>query len=433
MLDIKFIQDNTDLVKQAIKNKNMKADVDALLASYDSLKKLRQDVEMLRSESNQVASAMKSASNDERPALIEKGKDLKQKVADAADGLKASEEKYEALLLQIPNVHDPKIPLGKDDKENVEIFTYGTPTKFSFKPKDHMELATSLDLVDFEAGAAVAGSKFYFLKNEAVLLELALTRYAFDLAIKEGYIPLITPDLARTDVLMGTGYNPRGDESQIYNIEGTDLNLIATSEITVGGMFRDKIFSEDELPLKYVALSHCFRREAGSAGQESKGLYRVHQFSKVELFQFTHPSQSGKAHDDIRALEEKIFSTLEIPFRTVDICSGDLGAPAYKKYDLEAWMPGKGGQGGEYGEITSTSNCTDFQARRLKIRYKDSKTGNNEFVHTLNGTAMALSRGPIALLENFQQEDGSILIPKALQPYTGFDRILPKNKKQKAA
>lgn len=432
MLDIKFILENQDLMKQNIKNRNMVADVDALVSSYETMKSLKQEVEDLRAKSNETAAKMKSATAEERPTLIEQGKNFKAEIASKTETLNEAEAAYQIHMLAMPNIHADGIPIDDTDEGNTRIELFGEIPEYGFEPKDHLELAADLDLIDFEAGATTTGSKFYFLKNEAVILDLALTRYAMDMAIKEGYTPLITPDLARNTVLEGIGFNPRGNESQIYNIDGTDLGLIATSEITVGGMLMDKILNEEELPLKFVALSHCFRREAGSAGQESKGLYRVHQFSKVELFQFTHPAHSHDAHEDIRRLEEKIFTSLGLCFQTVDIATGDLGASAYKKYDLEAWMPGKGENGG-FGEITSTSNCLDFQARRLKIRYKDSVSGKNEFVHTLNGTAMPLSRGPVAILEQCQQADGSILIPEALRPYTGFDRIEPKTKKKTQA
>ncbi|MBK66649.1 MAG: serine--tRNA ligase [Rickettsiales bacterium] len=437
MLDIKFILENQELMKQNIANRNMSADVDALISSYEKVKSLRGAVDDKRAEGNENAAKMKSATPEKRPALIEQGKQIKQDVADLNEKLQAEEEVFNAHMMTIPNIHADDIPVGKTDKENTQIKIVGEKPDFGFEPKDHLDLMRDLDLIDFESGAKVAGSKFYFLKNEAVLLDLALTRYAFDMAIKKGYTPLMTPDLARESVLEGIGFNPRGDESQIYKIDGMDLGLIATSEITVGGMLADQILSEEELPLKFVAFSHCFRREAGSAGQESKGFYRVHQFSKIELFQFTHPSMSHAAHEEIRELEEEIFESLGICFRTVDICTGDLGASAYKKYDLEAWMPGKqndNGEMGDFGEITSTSNCLDFQSRRLKIRFKDKETGKNEFVHTLNGTAIALSRGPIALIEQYQQADGSVLIPEALRPYTGFDRIeVKKDKKKNAA
>jgi len=258
-----------------------------------------------------------------------------------------------------------------------------------------------------------------------VLLELALERFAFDLLIAEGFTPLVTPDLARDEVLEGIGFIPRGESSQVYSIENSNLSLVATAEITVGGFHKDEILDAEALPLKYVALSHCFRTEAGAHGRATRGLYRVHQFSKVEMFAFTLPEQSDQMLEYLRSIEERIYQKLEIPYRVVDTCTGELGAPAYRKYDLEAWMPGRG-ENGAYGEITSTSNCTDYQARRLNIRFKRPGKKGTEFVHTLNGTAIAISRTLIALLENHQQADGSVLIPAALRPYTGFDRICPR-------
>src|SRR4029077_17078027 len=244
--------------------------------------------------------------------------------------------------------------------------------------------------------------KFYFLKNEAVLLELALIQYSMEVLIREGYTPIITPDVARVEVLEGIGFIPRGPETQIYSLENTDLCLIATAEITLGGMYRDQILDGLQLPLKYAGLSHCFRTEAGAAGRDTRGLYRVHQFTKVEMFAFCTPEQSDDLHEKLRAAEEKLFEGLGLPFQVIDTCTGDLGGPAYRKYDLEAWMPGRG-QHGEYGEVTSTSNCTDYQARRLNIRYKSAKHKGTRFVHTLNGTAVAVSRAILAILENNQQ------------------------------
>jgi seryl-tRNA synthetase len=270
----------------------------------------------------------------------------------------------------------------------------------------------------------VAGQKFYYLKNDAVILELALVRYALDALMREGFTPMITPDMAREEIVAGHGFNPRGPESNIYPVEGTDLCLIATAEFTLGGYHAGKVLPVEQLPVRYAGLSHCFRREAGAAGQFSKGLYRVHQFTKVELFVYCHPEGSEAMLDRLIGIEEKIFQGLEIPYRIVDTCTGDLGGPAYRKYDIEAWMPGRG-EKGEWGEITSASNCTDYQARRLGIRYKEGG-GRNPFVHTLNGTALAVSRTLIALLENFQREDGGVRIPDALAVYTGFKEIGPR-------
>jgi seryl-tRNA synthetase len=267
----------------------------------------------------------------------------------------------------------------------------------------------------------VTGPKFYFLKNEAVILQMALERYALDILIKHGFSPYITPDIAKEEILEGIGFNPRGPESNIYTLEGTGTALVGTAEITLGGYHAEEILDTNRLPIKMAGLSHCFRREAGSAGQFSKGLYRVHQFSKVEMFIYCLPEESDAIHEQLLEIEEEIFSGLGLAYQVVDTCTGDLGAPAYRKFDIEAWMPGRG-ENGEYGEVTSTSNCTDYQSRSLRVRYKDAN-GQNQYVHTLNGTAVATSRAIVAILENFQEEDGSIRIPPALVPYTGFDRI----------
>jgi len=281
-----------------------------------------------------------------------------------------------------------------------------------------LELGKSLDLIDFETATKVSGSNLYYLKNQAVLLELALTNYAFDILTKEGFTPLITPDLARQKFYTGTGYLPQGPEAQTYKIKDSDLGLIATAEITLAGIHSDEILDEKDLPKKYAGFSHCFRLEAGSYGKYSKGLYRIHQFSKIEMYVYCSPEKSEKIHQYLLSLEEKIFQGLEIPYRVVEMCTGDLGAQAAKKYDLEAWMPGRG----DWGEITSTSNTTDYQARRLGIRFK-RKDGSVEFTYTLNGTAIAISRTIIAILENYQQKDGSVLVPKVLQKYLNFKKI----------
>jgi seryl-tRNA synthetase len=318
----------------------------------------------------------------------------------------------------------PDSPVGGEE-DSRELRVVGTPPRFDFEPADHLALCEKLDLVDFEAGARVTGPKFYYLKNEAVLLELALQRFALDVCIEEGFVPTITPDLARREIVDAMAFSPRGPETQIYSIEGTELDLIGTAEITLGGLYAGAIFEEDDLPIRLAGVSHCYRTEAGSAGRESKGLYRVHQFTKVEMFAFTRPDDSPAMHDDLLRIEERIFQALEIPYRVLDIATGDLGAPAYRKYDVEAWMPGRG-DGGSYGEVTSTSNCTDFQARRLRARFRPKGGKRNELVHTLNGTAVAVTRALIAILENHQRADGSVEIPAALRPYVGRDRVGPR-------
>jgi seryl-tRNA synthetase len=312
---------------------------------------------------------------------------------------------------------------GEDDAK--ELRRFGDATRFAFPPKDHLALGAELALFDFDGGAKVAGQKFYFLKNEAVLLELALQRYALDLLLAEGFTPYVTPDLARAEIFEGIGFNPRGEGTQIYSVADTDLCLVGTAEITLGGLYADSILEEEQLPVLMAGISHCFRTEAGAAGRESKGLYRVHQFTKVEMFAITRPEDSEAMHERLLAIEERIYQGLELPYRVVDIAAGDLGAPAFRKFDVEAWMPGRG-EHGSWGEISSTSNCTDYQARRLRVRFRRKATKKNELAHMLNGTAVSNARLILALVENHQRADGSVAIPRALQPYVGREAIVPK-------
>jgi seryl-tRNA synthetase len=285
-------------------------------------------------------------------------------------------------------------------------------------------LGEKLGLVDFEAGARTTGHGFYFLKNDAVLLDLALQRYALGMLIDEDFTLTTTPDLAQNKILEGIGFNPRGPETQVYSIENSELSLVGTAEITLGGMFFNEMIDADTLPIKICGISHCFRTEAGAHGAATRGLYRVHQFTKVEMFAYTLPEASDAMHDELMQIECKLFDGLGIPYRVIDTASGDLGGPAYRKYDLEAWMPGRG-EAGEFGEVTSTSNCTDYQSRRLNIRIRKKGEKGTQFVHTLNGTAVAISRALIAVMENYQQADGSIRVPDVLRQWVGKDRIGP--------
>jgi len=424
MLEYKFIKDNLEAVKKNIADRYMNADADLVVALFDEKSALLREIEELRKQRNENALSMKGKLDpDARAAKIEEGKQLKEKIAELEARFADLESRLAVEGAKIPNMANPEAPRGKEDKDNLEIKRVGEPTKFDFEPKDHVQLGQDLDLIDFDTATRVSGTKFYYLKNEAVILEMALVRYVLDILMKKGFTLFQTPDIARTEILEGIGFNPRGAESNIYTIEGEDTCLIGTAEITLGGYYSGTIIDKAKLPLKLAGVSHCFRREAGSAGQFSKGLYRVHQFTKVEMFAYTLPEESDATHEYLRSIEEEIFSGLGIPFRVVDTCTGDLGAPAYRKWDLEAWMPGR--NGGEWGEVTSTSNCTDFQARRLNIKYKDDD-GKNKYVHMLNGTAIACSRGIIAVLENFQRADGSIAIPPALVPYCGFSEITRK-------
>jgi len=424
MLDYRFIKDNLDAVKTNIANRNMKADADAVVRLFDKRAELVGALQSLQQQRNANAAAMKAKLEaSDRTRLIDEGKRLKDAIAAAEAELAVTEKELDTAGRRIPNMAHPDAPIGKLDTDNPEVKRVGTPTKFSFEPKDHVQLGQDLDIIDFDAGTKVSGTKFYYLKNEGVFLELGLVRYALDILVKKGFTPFITPDIAKEEILEGIGFNPRGAESNVYTVEGEASCLVGTAEITLGGYYSDTIIPRDKLPLRMAGLSHCFRREAGAAGQFSKGLYRVHQFTKLEMFAYCLPEDSGRLHEELRAVEEEIFTGLDIPFRVVDTCTGDLGAPAYRKWDLEAWMPGR--NGGEWGEVTSTSNCTDFQARRLNIKYKDDD-GKNKYLHMLNGTAIAISRGIIAVLENFQQADGTVKLPKALVPYCGFEVIKKK-------
>ncbi|MDR1410967.1 MAG: serine--tRNA ligase [Spirochaetaceae bacterium] len=427
MLDYHFIAENLEAVRRNIADRYMKANADAVVALFSRRASLAAALQDLRQRRNANAEAMKGKpAPDKRDALVAEGKKLKEEIAASEAELAGVEKELDAEGRRIPNMAHPDAPRGKEDKDNLEVKRAGEPRCFDFVPADHVKLGQDLDIIDFDSGTKVSGTKFYYLKNEGVFLELALTRYALDILQKRGFTPFITPDIAREEILEGIGFNPRGEESNVYALEGEGTCLVGTAEITLGGYYSDTVFAKDRLPLRMAGLSHCFRREAGAAGQFSRGLYRVHQFTKVEMFVYCLPEDSGRFHEELRAVEEEIFTGLEIPFRVVDTCTGDLGAPAYRKWDLEAWMPGRATPpsrgGGEWGEVTSTSNCTDYQARRLNIRYKDDD-GKNKFVHMLNGTAIAVSRAIIAVLENFQQADGTVKLPKALAPYCGFDVI----------
>ena len=411
MLDLRLIRQEPERISQNCLNRNLPDLVPQLLAQDEQARQLKGELDSLRQQRNDFSSQMKGKlSPEERQTLIESSKALKTREEELNGLHREAELERGNLLSQLPNLTHPEAPIGNDEDSNRVLREVGGRPEFEFEPKDHLTLMENLDLVDFEGGAKVVGQKFYYLKNQAVFLELALAQYALGLLQKEGFTVHMTPDLARASVVQGTGFQPRGDSAQIYAVENTDLCLIATAEITLGGLLADQILSADQLPLLYAGFSHCFRTEAGAAGRESRGLYRVHQFSKIEMFAFTTPEQSDLMHDRLLAIEEQIYQDLGIPYRVVDICTGDLGAPAYRKFDLEAWMPGRG----QWGEITSTSNCTDYQARRLNIRYKDAETGKNQYVHMLNGTAVAVSRTLIALMENGQQADGSIRLPACL-------------------
>lgn len=411
MLDIKFIRDNLELCKLAAKNKNRDVDWDGLLGLDDKRRHLIGQTEKLRAERNTLT-------QDDR----ERGRAIKQELKKLEEELRGVEEKFGLMMLTIPNVPDPSVPVGKDASGNKEIKKWGKIPKFTFPIKDHIALAKSLDLIDFERGVKVGGFRAYFLKNEAAQMELALMWYTLKKLVAKGYIPLIAPSLVKEFTLYGNGQFPWGRE-EVYHMERDDMYLAGTAEVPVTAYLSDEILNEKDLPKKFVAFSPCFRREAGSYGKDTKGIYRIHQFNKIEQVIITtaETNNSLTLHEELLANAEGILKDLELPYRVMLMCTGDMGEPQVKKYDIETWMPGRG----EYGETMSNSFMGDFQARRLKIRYK-VKDGTMKFCHTLNNTAIASPRILIAIMENYQQKDGSVAVPKVLQSFLGKKEIRAK-------
>ncbi|MEK7543390.1 MAG: serine--tRNA ligase [Patescibacteria group bacterium] len=412
MLDIKFIRENLELCKQAAKNKNREVEWDRLLELDEKRRKLIGKTEVIRAKRNK---AEKATTEEERQT----GRVLKQEMKALEQELRTVEESFNELMLTVPNVPDKSVPVGKDSSGNKTIKTWGKVPEFDFVVKDHIELATKLDLIDFERGAKVGGRRAYFLKNEAAQMEFAVLFYTFQKLIKKGYTPLIAPSLVKGFTLFGNGQFPWGRE-EVYHLEKDDVYLAGTAEVPVTAYFSDEVLNEKELPKKFVAFSPCFRREAGSYGKDTKGVYRLHQFSKIEqvIISKNDMNNSFTLHEELLANAEEILQDLELPYRVLLMCTGDMGEPQVKKYDIETWMPGRQA----YGETMSNSIMGDFQARRLKIRYK-TKDGKTLYCHTLNNTAIASPRILVAILENYQQKDGSIRVPKVLQSYIGKDII----------
>lgn len=414
MLDLKFIRDNVEAVIANSANRLSQADITALLAVDTKHRALVTQIEELRARRNQGSHSKPSAEE------IEAMKAVGDEILRLEEEARTLGEMVKKLLLEVPNMTHPDVLVSHNEEENPILETSGQIPHFDFKAKDHVELSEALDLIDLERGAKVSGTKFYYLKNDLALLSMALIRYALDTIRRYGYTFMITPDMAKVSVIEGLGFNPRGESSQVYEVKDQDLGLVGTAEITLGGYHADEVL-DLETPKKYVGLSHCFRTEAGAYSKFSKGIFRVHQFEKLEMFIFCKPEEAEQLHQEMLTIEKEIFSGLGIPFRVVDHCTADLGAPSYRTFDLEAWLPGKtqgnGGLGG-WAEITSTSNCTDYQSRSLNIKYKDEE-GKRQLVYTLNGTAVANTRALIAIVENYQQADGAINIPKVLLPYMG--------------
>ncbi len=426
MLDIKLIRENPDLIKENVRNRLAAVDIDILLSLDKDIRTLITNIETARARRNQASKTKPT------PEIIAEMKTLGDNLKIWEADLAEKEGRFKEMLLAVPNLSHPSVKVSSNEDDNPVLETYGAPAKFKFIPKDHVELAAALDLIDFDRGTKTSGAKFYFLKNELALMEYALIQYALNILIAHGYTPVITPDLAKREIVEGMGFNPRGESTQIYNIADSDLSLIGTAEITMGGYHKDEIMEEAELPKKYVAVSHCFRTEAGSYSKFSKGIFRVHQFTKIEMFQYVKPEEAEKAHLELLEIEKEIFKGLNLPFQVIDHCTADLGTPSIRTYDLEVWLPGKpaaDGSQGAWAEVTSTSNCTDYQSRAMNIRYRKAN-GEKELVHTLNGTAIAIPRCLIAIMENYQTGDGSIEIPKALAPYMpkSYKKIKSKQK-----
>lgn len=409
MLDVKFIRENLELVEKSAKEKGYKINVKEVLELDDERKAVLSDVEALRARRNEVASQMKGGKP--APELIEEGKKIKTEVAEKEKALSSVEDGLKALLKQIPNIIFDDVPLGGEEC-SLEVKKWGENHE---KGVDHLDFATSRGWLDFERGAKVAGAKFYYLKGELALLENALFQYGLSKVLEHGFTYMTVPDMVSSRVLEGCGFNPRtSEQSDEYYIEGEDLAMIATAEMPLTGFHMDEILDEKDLPLFYAGYSACFRKEAGTYGKYTRGLFRVHQFNKLEMYAFCLPEQSKELHEKILAIEEDIWQGLEIPYHVINIAAGDLGAPAAKKYDMEYWSP----VNQKYQEITSCSNCTDFQARACNVRVR-RKDGSVEFVHTLNGTAIPLARALVVILENYAREDGKLTVPKVLQPYLG--------------
>ncbi len=412
MLDIKFIRENLELCKTAAINKNREVEWDRLLELDEKRRELIGKTEVIRAKRNK---AEKATTEEDRQT----GRALKQEMKALEQELRTVEDSFNALMLTVPNVPDKSVPVGKDASGNKEVKTWGELPRFTFQPKDHIELAKALDLIDFDRGAKVGGFRAYFLKNEAAQMELALMWYTLSKLVGKGYTPLIAPSLVKEFTLIGNGQFPWGRE-EVYRIEKDDVYLAGTAEVPVTAYFSGEVLEEKDLPKKFVAFSPCFRREAGSYGKDTKGVYRLHQFNKIEqvIISINDLNNSFTLHEELLANAEEILQDLELPYRVLLMCTGDMGEPQVKKYDIETWMPGRK----SYGETMSNSVMGDFQARRLKIRYR-TKDGKVLYCHTLNNTALASPRILVAILENYQQKDGSVRVPKVLQSFLGKDAI----------
>ncbi|MBW8002480.1 MAG: serine--tRNA ligase [Planctomycetes bacterium] len=416
MIDIKVIRENPEKFKKAAKDKRFEVDIDKLLEIDSVLKGHKQQLQEITTEKNKLGKSIPTLADSEKKAALDGLASLKENEAGINDKVKRLQPEYDSLMQQVPQPTDDEVPVGKDDTENVELRKEGTIREFDFEPKDHMELGLALDIIDVERGVKLAGTRNYFLKGDGALLHWAVLRFSLDYMVGKGYEPMMVPLLARDEVMRGTGYFP-GSEEQTYQMERDELSLVGTAEVPMTAYHMGEILKVDELPKKYVSLSSCFRREAGAAGKDTYGLYRIHQFDKVEQVVICEndDDQSAKFHEEILANSEAVMQAMGLPYRVVAVCSGDLGRGQAKKYDIEAWMPSRD----NYCETHSASKFYEFQARRMNMRYKDAKTKKNMFCHTLNNTVIASPRVLIPILELYQNKDGSVTIPKVLRPYMG--------------
>lgn len=417
MIDIKLLRDNPEYFQKAALAKGVTIDVHHILEIDQKYRELIIAAQTLREERNMLVSAIKGKPTDDQ---VEKGKSLKERLEKEEAALRAVEEELQKELRKIPNPIKPDVKIGKDEAENEVIKTVGTPRKFDFIPKDHLELGEALGIIDTATAADISGARFGYLRNEGALLEFALKQLAFETLVQEGFIPVIPPVLVRKQIMDDLGYTAMGEEENIYEIAQDDLYLVGTSEQSIVPMFKDKVLKKEELPKRYVGFSTCFRREAGSYGKDTKGIFRVHQFDKVEMVSFVAQGEDDKEHDFLLSLEERLFGMLDIPYQVIRICSGDLGFNAARKYDIEAWFPSQN----KYREVTSTSTVTDFQSRRLNMKYQDGN--EKKYLNVLNGTAFSMNRPIAAILENYQQKDGSVVVPEVLRKYIGKDKIMIK-------
>ncbi|OGD63763.1 serine--tRNA ligase [Candidatus Beckwithbacteria bacterium RBG_13_42_9] len=415
MLDIQLIRQNPEKIKRATKDKRVNSKVvDELLMVDEKRRKLISEVEKIKQERNNLLHGVKGKPD---ALIIEKGKKFKEELVQLEPQLEEVEKEFLRLMCQIPNPAADDVKFGKNESENEVLRKWGEPKEFHFKIKDHLEIGEGLGMIDVNRAAKVSGSRFGYFKDDAVRLEFALVQFALETLGKEGFMPVIPPVLIKQEMMQGMGYMEHGGDEDMYLLDKDKLVLVGTSEQAIGPMHANEVINTKNLPLRYMGFSTCFRREAGSYGKDTKGIFRVHQFDKVEMFSLVKAEDSDQEHDFLLSLEEKLFQALEIPYQVIKMCTGDLGFPAARKYDIEAWLPAQG----KYREVTSTSTTTDFQSRRLNIKYNDGT--KNSFVYLLNGTAFAIGRTIIAILENYQQENGSVKIPKVLQKYIGKEKI----------